>query len=354
MTKVHLDFETYSEAPFGKKKDAVGLDVYAKHPSTEVLMMAVATGEEVPRWVEQTSIMVSMLDLYARDPRIEWHAFNAPFERVIMREVLGIDIPIERWRCTMVHAYHLGFSGGLGDVGQQLGIPEDKQKLTRGRYLINKFCSPAPKNHKVRRYTKENSPEDWEEFKAYNIQDVVAERENGMLLDRYPMPQSEWDLWFMDQRVNDRGLPVDRELVEAALEVYHDERRHLTRILKERTGLQNPNSRDQMLRYLRVHGYPYDNLQADTVRDALHLEGWGNPEVRETLALKQQAARTAGSKWEAFKRMTDWDTNRLRHAFQFNGAQRTARWGGRGVQPHNLHRSPEDQDEKVRTLLCIP
>ena len=349
VTKVHIDLETYSEAPFGKKKDAVGLDVYAKHPSTEILMYAYAQEQDPVIWFEGP-IGVSLRTL-AQDPNIQWHAFNAPFERTILREVAGIDIPIERWRCTMVHAYHLGFSGTLGDVGKQLGIPEDKQKLARGRYLINKFCSPAPRNHLTDRYTIENAPDDWFEFKEYNIQDVVAEREIGMLLDRYPMPQSEWDLWFVDQRINDRGLPVDRELVEAALEVYHDEKRHLTQLLKERTGLANPNSRDQMLAWLRGWGYPYDNLQADTVRDALHLDGWGTAEVKETLELKQQAARTAGSKWESFKRCTDWDTGRLRHCFQFNGAQRTCRWAGRNVQPHNLHRSPEDQDEKVRSVL---
>ncbi len=350
MTIIHLDFETYSEAPFGKGAKNVGLDNYAKHPSTEVLMTAWAWDEGQVEWMEGET---GELKRAAEDPSIEWHAFNAQFERTIMREVLSIDIPIERWRCTMVHAYHLSFSGSLAQIGQQMGLPQDKQKLHEGTQLIHKFCSPAPRNHKVKRYTKHNAPEDWARFREYNIQDVVAEREIEMLLARYPMPQSEWDLWFLDQRVNDRGLPVDRELVEKAVDLYHDEKRHLIAELKRLTALSNPNSGPQLLRWLNQWGYPFDNLQAETIDAALSPNmTWTTEQLPlEVLRLKQQAARTAGSKWEAFLRMTDWDTNRLRSAFQFNGATRTGRWGGRGVQPHNLHRSPKDQDEKVRSML---
>ena len=352
MTIIHLDFETYSEMPFGKGANNVGLDNYAKHPSTEVLMTAWAVDQGPVQWMEDWSNL-GISRSYVEDPTVEWHAFNAQFERTILREVLNIDIPIERWRCTMVHAYHLSFSGGLAQVGQQMGLPQDKQKLHEGGRLIQKFCKPAPKNHKVKRYTKENSPEDWAKFREYNIQDVVAERELGMLMARYPMPESEWDLYFMDQRVNDRGLPVDREIVEAGVEIYHDEKRHLTAELKRLTALGNPNSGPQMLAWLTRWGYPFDNLKAETVDKALDpLMTWTFEELPlEVLRLKQQLARTAGSKWEAFQRMTDWDTNRLRYAFQFAGASRTSRWGGRGVQPHNLHRSPEDQDEKVRSML---
>lgn len=352
MTILHLDLETFSEVDLKK----VGLDNYAKHPSTKVLMVAWAVDEGEVLWAENFPIKI--FELWAKNPEIEWHAFNAPFERAILREVLGVDVPIERWRCVMVHAYHLAFSGGLAQVGQQLGLPEDKQKLSDGRRLIHKFCKPAPKNHTIRRYTKENSPDDWQKFKTYNIQDVVSEREIGLLLGRYPMPQSEWEMWFIDQRVNDRGLPIDKEIVEAGVEIFHAEKRHLAHQLKELTELANPNSGPQLLGWLSRHHYPFNDLKAETVEKALlpfkkpfDLR-WGLDELPlQVLRLKQQLARTAGAKWEAFQRMTDWDSCRLRGAFQFNGAQRTARWGGRGVQPHNLPRSPEDQDEKVRSML---
>lgn len=352
MSNLHLDFETYSEAPFGRKKGSVGLDQYAKHPSTEVLMTAWAFDQGPVEQVESGS--EKLLREVAQCQDITLHAFNAPFERVIMREVLGIDIPIERWRCTMVHAYHLAFAGGLAEVGAALGLAQDKRKLDEGNKLVHKFCSPAPRNHKIRRYTRENAPEDWGRFLDYNCQDVVAEREISMLLARYPMPEEEWNLWHIDQRINDRGLPIDKEVVNQSIQVFHAERKHLTEELRKLTGLPNPGSVSQLLSWLKARGYPEDDLQADTVTAVLEMPEWElDSQMRAVLRLRQQLARTAGSKWEAYQRMTDWNGTwgRLHHVFQFGGAQRTQRWAGRGVQPHNLHRSPVDQDLKVEALL---
>lgn len=356
MIHFHTDIETYATVPFGRKKGAVSLDVYAKHPDTEILMGAWAIGQESVMQTDDVDMYLHEMTAAAHNPRTIFHALNAPFERILLREVGGIDIPIERWRCTMVHAYTMGFSGGLADVGKQIGLPQDKQKLAAGGRLIQKFCSPAPRNHTVDRYTKENAPDDWADFCDYNTQDVVTERELRMLLDRYPIPEQELELWFIDQHINDRGLPVDRELVDAALEIYHAEKRHLTAELKKATGLANPNSVPQLMGWFQAHGYPMLSLEADQVAESIkYLKEVGpfdaEPIVFEVLKLRQQAARTAGSKWEAFLRTTDWDTARLRGALQFYGAQRTGRWGGRGLQPHNLHRSPKDQDRKVESML---
>ena len=354
-THFHTDIETFATVPFGKKKGSVGLDVYAKHHETEILMGAWGVDQEPVQQTDDVDYYLRVVRGAAAVPDVLFHAFNAPFERTLLREVGGIDIPIERWRCTMVHAYMMGFTGGLADVGKQMGLPQDKQKLAAGGRLIDKFCSPAPRNHIADRYTKENAPEDWDRFCEYNSQDVITERELGMLLARYPIPQQELELWFMDQRINDRGLPIDRELVDAALEIYHAEKRHLTAELKKITGLQNPNSRDQLLNWCHIRDYDIPNLKEETV--TAHIKDFENnpftiaPIILEVLKLRQQAARSAGSKWEAFLRMTDWDTARLRHTLQFYGAQRTGRWGGRGLQPHNLHRSPPDQDRKVETML---
>ncbi len=354
MTTFHLDYETFSEAPFGKKKGAVGLDNYAKHPSTEVLMASWAWDHQPVQQSDEESVFIREIRKAAADPNVLIKAFNAPFERIISREVLGIDIPIERWRCVMVHAYSLGFMGGLAGVGQQLGIPQDKQKLDTRVRLIPKFSQPAPKNHKADRYTKHNAPEDWREFCEYNRQDTVAEREVDLLLSRYPMPEREWELWFVDQRINDRGLPIGREVVDKAVSLFHEEKRYLTHLLKKHTGCENPNSRDQLLHWFRSQGLDIRSLAAEHIEAWLSTPPWDEevtPEIRRAFELRQQSARTAGSKWEAFKRLTDWDTGRLRHAFQFYGAQRTGRWGGRGAQPHNLHRSPWDQEEKVRSMI---
>ncbi len=349
MIRFHTDLESFSEVDLKK----VGLDNYSKHESTRITMGAWAIDQCNVNQTDDVELYLREVEKAKMHPDVLFYAFNAPFERTMLREVGGIDIPIERWRCTMVHAYTLAFSGGLADVGKQLGLPADKQKLARGSRLLHKFCKPAPKNHLVDWYNKDNAPEDWAEFCEYNRMDVVAEREIEMLLSRYPVPEREWELWFIDQRINDRGLPIDRELVEAAIKVYHAEKRHLAKLLKNLTGLENPNSVQQLGSWFRVMGYPMVSFSAEDVRTAIwHLEQTdGDLRLVEALKLRQQLARSAGAKWEAFLRMTDWDTGRLRHVFQFAGAQRTWRWAGRGLQPHNLHRSPPDQDRKVEALL---
>ena len=347
---LHADAETYCELDLRK----VGMDVYCRHSSFEVLMFS---------WHLQDYTQGVLFDnLYPRrplprnlhnlltHPEVIIHAFNAAFERYVLGYGFDIWLPPEKFRCTMYHAWHLGFSGGLDDIGEQIPIPRDKQKLKEGKRLLHKFSKPAPRNHKVNRYTPENAPEDWEKFKAYCVQDTEAEMEVDLFCQRYPLPESEQRVWELDQRINDRGLPVDRQLVDAALKVYHDEKQHLTKQLKDLTKLENPNSVQQLLGWLNQRGCPSPNLQKDTIVDWLNHDDIED-EVTRALRLRQQAARTAGAKWEAYLRATDWETGRLRHAFSAYGAQRTGRWSGRNLQPHNMHASPEDQDLKVRALL---
>ncbi len=344
----HLDLETFNTLDLKK----VGLDVYARHPSCEITMAAWCLDDSPVYQSDEEHKFLSVIRQAANDPDVQFVAFNAQFERVILREVAGIDIPPERWICSMVWAFSLGFSGGLADIGKQLGLPQEKQKLEEGRKLVLKFCKPAPKNHNVERYTKQNSPEEWKRFCQYNSQDVVAEREIMMLLKPYPMTEEEWQTYWVDQRINDTGFPVDLHLVDQAIKVYHAEKKRLAVALGNHTGLSNPNSGPQLMKWLKDYGYEFSNLQADTIKKTLAAwNPWDSPVVRKALEWKQQLARTAGSKWETFKRATDKDTGRFRYAFQFNGAQRTCRWAGRTIQPHNLHRSPEDQDEKIRSLL---
>ena len=364
MTFLHLhaDAETYCELELKK----VGMDVYCRHPSFEVLMFS---------WYLQGYTQgVRLDDLYPRrtlpddfktlllHPDVLIHAFNAAFERYVLGYGFGLWLPPEKFRCTMFHAWHLGFSGGLEDIGEQIPIPQDKQKLKEGKALMHKFSKPAPRNHKVDRYTPENAPEAYERYKVYCIQDTEAEMEVDLFCQRYPLPESEQRVWELDQRINDRGLPVDRQLVDAALKVYHDEKKHLTQQLKTLTDLENPNSVPQLMGWFEHRGCRLPNLQKDTITDYLKhpIDSLSFPDIPSrapddpvirALRLRQQAARTAGAKWEAYLRATDWESGRHRHAFSAYGAQRTGRWSGRNLQPHNLHTSPEDQELKVRALL---
>ena len=356
MTTLHLhaDAETYGEKDI--KKD--GMDVYCRHPSFEVLMFSwhlqgYTHGVRIDDLYPRRALPDDLKALLLR-PDILIHAFNAAFERYVLGYGFDIWLPPEKFRCTMYHAWHLGFSGGLNDIGEQMPIPRDKQKLKEGKALMYKFSKPAPRNHKVDRYTPENAPEAYDRYKAYCIQDTEAEMAVDLFCQRYPLPESEQRVWELDQRINDRGLPVDRQLVDAALKVYHDEKQHLTRQLKDLTELENPNSVQQLMGWLEHRGCRLPNLQKDTIVDWLKYNdsaGVYSAEVVQALRLRQQVARTAGAKWEAYLRATDWESGRHRHAFSAYGSQRTGRWAGRGLQPLNLHTSPEDQDLKVRALL---
>ncbi len=348
MRKLHIDFETFCELDIKK----VGLDRYVRHKSFEVLMVSYSLDGGTVQLIDYTENPEASVPFYSLcRHNVLIYAFNAAFERAVLKFGFAIDLPPECFRCTMYHAYHLGFTGTLADVGAQMGIGEGKAKLAEGQQLIRRFCQPAPSNVQVvDRYDRHNSPQEWQRFKEYCIRDTVAEMAVEKFAEKhYPLPQEEWDLWCLDQRINERGLPVDLKLVGNALTVFKDEQKHLKEKMQQITGLDNPNSRDQLLKWLHSNQCPLPNLQAQTVADWL-AHNSTDGKASEVLKLRQQSAKSAGTKWSAFNEYTDKNTGRLRGAFQAYGASRTGRWAGRGPQPHNLHTSPEDQNLKVQAL----
>lgn len=338
---LHLDFETASEINI----KTAGTYKYAMHPSTRVLMAGYALDHHAPDlWVpaEGEEMPRALFDALV-DPDTEVHAFNAKFERLILWHVLKIRVPIERFRCTMVHAWSLSFSGNLGAVGAQMGLPLDKVKDARGKKLIDKFCKPAPKNHRATWYGPDNAPADWAAFKAYCIQDVIAEREIEMLLAAYPMPPQELDHWFWDQDVNDRGVPVDTGLVSAAVHLERKEKARLRHEMNRVTCLENANSPQQLAQWLSARGESLPDLQKETVKRA--IKETQDPAVRDVLRMRAQVSKTSTKKWEAFQNAT-CDDGMLRGMFEFGGAQRTQRWAGRVVQLQNL-KSPGPEFESI-------
>ncbi len=268
--RVHLDFETYAEVDLGKR----GLKNYLACPRFEVTLTALAFDDgPVVQW---EGFPGEMLRFLALCEGFTWHAFNAPFERGCLSRY-GVQVPPDRWRCTMSHAYCRAFSGGLKDVGAQIGLPVDKAKLDDGRKLVLKFAKPAPKNHNVARYTKENSPEAWDRFMLYNRQDVVAEREVWRYLNRYPWTPEEQRLWELDQRINLRGVPVDVAMATAAIDKAAEAKKQLDLECRKLTS-HDPrapafgigvNQTALLLQWLRGEGYESNDLKAETVREAL-------------------------------------------------------------------------------------
>lgn len=340
LDAVHIDVETSSEVDLPK----AGLSRYARHPSTRVRVIAYRLpGEAITRTFDERdtrgpltrenlpSDLVSALE----DPRVETWAHNCSFERALFRHALGVEIPLESARCTMVWAHSLALPANLGDLGAVMMLSEDQQKLADGKRLIRLFCSPqkATKTKPGGWMGPETHPEEWQAFVDYCARDVDAEVEISRRLARWPMPEIEWSRWHLDQRINERGLPIDLELVRGALDVDETIRADLERRMRETTGVANPNSRAQLLAWLGAQGVDTATLTKQSVRDLLALPQ--EDAVASMLRSRLDLAKSSTTKYAAVERAVDTD-GRLRGTLQFMGASRTGRWAGRTLQPQNL------------------
>ena len=334
MRILAIDLETYSEIDIAK----AGLYKYAEN--SEILLFAyayndepvqvidMACGEKIPQQV--------LADLVS--PDVMKTAFNASFEIHVLDHYLGIHMDPMQWFCTMVQSYTLGLPGSLKDVGKVLNLAEDKQKLATGKRLIQYFCKPC-KPTKVNggrtRNMPSDDPEKWELFKTYNGQDVEAERAIRKRIEQFfPIPM-ERALWCLDQKINDAGVLVDKQLAEAAV--------HLDECIKQETmkkaflltGIDNPNSNAQLLDWFeKQEGWRPDSL--DKHKRAELLAGHEiSDTTRQMLEYKQLLSKTSVKKYVSMLTSMCSD-NRVHGMLQFYGAARTGRWAGRIVQIHNL------------------
>lgn len=364
-----LDFETFCQISI---RD-VGLSRYTRDQSCEPLMLAFKFAGRTPEQIsfaEGEKISRGLLrDL--KNPRIIKTAWNAPFERLVFANVLDIEIPIEQWRCTMTHAMGRGLPGKLSKAGEALGLPADKKKDMRGDNLIRRFCGPRKptKNKPWTRCTHKTDPVEWCEFKEYNLQDTIAEEAVADYLSQWPMTSYEMQLWYLDQEINDRGFPVNPEAVDMALKHYARYSDQLKRELKDLTGLDNPNSRDQLLGWLKERKYRFEDLKAGHVdreearfsRNVVKADTAKKRdrarEGMQALRMRQELSRTSVQKFAALKRILD-DDNRVRHILSFYGAGRTGRWSSRIFQFHNLPRPVQPLEKRIaeciRDLMTLP
>lgn len=344
MTELHLDFETRSKANL-KKTGAVK---YARHPSTRVLMLGFAVDDhDVHIWLPHLGPMPEKLRQMLLDPKVKIIAHNAAFERAILLHVLGIDVALERFICTQAMALSLALPADLDTLtGPALRLPADMQKDREGKRLIKLFCKPnEPTKKNPQAWNDWNThPEDWEKFCAYNRQDVISERKVHSILSRYVTDIDEMvRLWALAQRINERGVHIDTEIVRGAQIVAAEAKAHYQKVMIELSGLANPNSPTQALAWLQRHGYPYNNMRKERLKMALDYHRDELSEAgAEFIKLRLDAAKTSVTKFAAMEEAEIG--SRLYGMFQFRGAGRTGRFGGRIVQLQNLAR-PDKQIE---------
>ena len=343
---LEADIESFSDVDLVK----CGVYAYADSPAFEILLFAysfdggetqiidLAQGEKLPAEVEDAIFDVSVTKT----------AYNANFERTCLSKYFGRYIPPESWHCSAVQAAMLALPRSLEDVGRVLGL--DEQKMKEGKELIRYFCvpcKPTKANGGRTRNLPCHAPEKWELFKTYCKRDVDVEKSIRRKLHNFPIPESEMELYRLDQRINDRGVLVDMGLVEQAIACERLHKEVVTKRAYELTGLENPNSVAQLKGWLGDMGMEAESLSKKAVAEMIaETDG----EVEELLRLRLLMAKTSVKKYEAMERSVCSD-GRVHGLLQFYGANRTGRFAGRLVQIQNLPQNHLPDLELARELV---
>lgn len=353
LKSISWDLETYSSVDLTK----CGVYRYCESEDFEILLAAysidggavqvtdLACGEKLPQ---------EILDAL-EDETVEKWSYNSQFERICLSRLLGYPagdyLAPESWRCSMVWASTastLGLPRSLESVGVVLGL--EKQKLTEGKDLIRYFCvpcRPTKANGGRMRNLPEHDPEKWERFKAYNLRDVETEMQIQKRLSNFPVPDTIWEEYHLDQEINDRGIGVDMGLVRQAIAMDARSRERLTAAMRELTELENPNSVQQMKQWLVDHGLETDTLGKKAVAELLKT---APGPLREVLSLRQQLAKSSVKKYTAMENAVCADS-RAHGMFQFYGANRTGRFSGRLIQLQNLYKNTMPDLAQARALV---
>ena len=351
MRRLFSDLETFSECPikFGSHR-------YAEDPTTEILLWGYAiddapaevwdcTSQPMPEELRQG------MDAVAKgEADIVFHN-GMNFDTVVL-EAKGWKIPLEHIVDTMVMAYQHGLPGALADLSVIYRLDKDHAKDTDGGRLVNLFCKPLPKGRKFYRATRETHPEDWKKFVNYCRLDIEAERSLWRLLPRFNCTPAEHNLQVLDARINRRGMQMDVDLAQAAVELSADEDRRLKRRTKELTGgaLDSATRTQALIDTIRnQYGVDLKNLQKSEVARLAEDERLPEP-LRELLRVRLGAAKASIKKFQSVLDCVNKD-GRLRGCLQFRGASRTGRWSGRLFQPQNIAR-PSMSDDDIRLAIA--
>lgn len=342
MQKLWLDLETFSEIPIKN-----GIHVYAE--GVEIMLFAWAIDEgpvNVHDLTADYNLPTRLLTALS-DESVLIYAHNSHFDRTVLRHAHPRLTPdVTRWRDTMVQALAHGLPGALGALCEVLGVPQDKSKGKEGKSLIQLFCKPRPKNSKLRRATSKTHPEEWRRFVAYAGLDIEAMREVYKRLPKWNYQGTELALWHRDQQINDRGVCMDVQLTQAAIEAVDLEQKRLAKRTQVMTDgeVQAATQRDALIKHIvESYGVELPDMQRSTLERRITDPDLPSA-VKELLAIRLQASTTSTSKYKSLMKGVSSD-GRLRGTLQFCGASRTGRWAGRLFQPQNLPRPSLEQEQ---------
>lgn len=348
MRTLSIDIETYSSEDLTKS----GVYRYAEAPDFAILLFGfafdddpvtvidLAQGEEFPSGV---------LDALT-DENILKTAWNAAFEITCISSYLNLDLDITQWECSMVKSAMLGLPLSLDMASKVLRLPEEKMKA--GKALIRYFsvpCKPTKVNQGRTRNLPHHDMDKWNLYKEYNGMDVEVERAIRRKIAFFDIPEKEKRLWYLDQKINKRGVLLDMQLVNNAISMDELYRYGLEKEAREITGLDNPNSGAQLKAWLSGKlGEEIETLRKGDVPDL--IKNTDDPKVIRLLELRQEMAKTSVKKYQAMANTVCAD-GRVRGLFQFYGANRTGRWAGRLVQMQNLPQNHLKDLELARELV---
>lgn len=364
IRELSIDLETYSDVDIGR----CGGYKYAESPNFEILLFGVSVNNgpvKVYDLINGDTIPDDILHALVDDTVIKW-AFNAVFERIclsywlkrnypqlfksysISEDTVGNYLDPHSWRCSMVWSAYMGLPLSLEGVGTVLKLSE--QKMKEGKDLIRYFCvpcKPTKTNGSRTRNLPEHAPDKWKTFVDYNCRDVEVELAIKEKLARFPVPESVWEEYHIDQEINDRGILLDMSVVENAIKFDAFSKTALMASMKDKTALENPNSVTQMKEWLSWKGIETDSLDKKAIKELLKTVP---TEVADVLQLRQQLAKSSVKKYQAMQSSACAD-GRARGMFQFYGANRSGRWAGRIIQLQNLPQNHLPDLAEARALL---
>ena len=366
----NIDIETFSSVDISKG----GLYKYVRSADFSLLLFAFAVNFGPVFGIDLTAeryyddpdfgsgykrdpLPLRVLNLLFDDNTI-LHAYNAAFEWYCLSHYLGLSKTqaykwLKHWRCTMLHGMYLGYPAGLGACGTALGLPQDRLKDRAGKALIQYFCKPCEatlENGYRTRNLPQHDLDRWQQFREYNVQDVVAEMAIEKALSAFPVPESVQKEWELDQIINERGVMTDRDLVDGAITLSSENTAELMDEAVKLTGLDNPNSRAQLVDWLTAEtGENVTTLRKTDVDELLEKDLSSTAVVR-MLEIRRELAKTSISKYTAIQNAA-CDDGRVRGSLMFYGAVRTGRWAGRLIQPQNFPRTHITEIDYARSLV---